>query len=29
MKKVFFALFMGLAVYACTPVAYDDTAIKE
>ena len=29
MKKVFFALLMGLAVYACTPVAYDDTAIKE
>ena len=29
MKKIFFALMMGLAVCACTPEAYDDTAIKE
>ena len=29
MKKVFFALMMGLAVAACTTVEYDDTAIKE
>ncbi len=29
MKKVFFALMMGLAVFACTPAEYDDTAIKE
>ena len=29
MKKVFFALMAGLAVFACTPAEYDDTAIKE
>ena len=29
MKKIFFALMMGLAICACTPEAYDDTAIKE
>ena len=29
MKKLFFALMMGLALAACTPEAYDDTAIKE
>ena len=29
MKKVLFALMAGLAIYACTPAAYDDTAIKE
>ena len=29
MKKIFFALMMGLAIFACTPEAYDDTAIKE
>ena len=29
MKKVLFALMAGLAFYACTPAAYDDTAIKE
>lgn len=29
MKKVFFALFMGLAIAACTPAEYDDTAIQE
>ena len=29
MKKLFFALMMGLAICACTPEAYDDTAIKE
>ena len=29
MKKLFFALAMGLAVAACTPEAYDDSAIKE
>ena len=29
MKKIFFALMMGLAVFACTPAEYDDTAIKE
>ena len=29
MKKVFFALMMGLVVFACTPAEYDDTAIKE
>ena len=29
MKKLFFALAMGLALAACTPEAYDDSAIKE
>ena len=29
MKKLFFALMMGLALAACAPQAYDDTAIKE
>ena len=29
MKKVLFALMAGLAVFACTPAEYDDTAIKE
>ena len=29
MKKLFFALMMGIALAACTPEAYDDTAIKE
>ena len=29
MKKLFFALMMGLALAACTPEAYDDSAIKE
>ena len=29
MKKLFFALMMGLAFAACTPEAYDDTAIRE
>ena len=29
MKKLFLALMMGLALAACTPEAYDDTAIKE
>ena len=29
MKKLFFALVMGLAIAACTPEAYDDSAIKE
>ena len=29
MKKVFFALIMGLAIAACTPVEYDDTEIKD
>ena len=29
MKKMFFALMMGLAFAACTPEAYDDSAIKE
>ena len=29
MKKLFFALAMGLALAACTPEAYDDSAIKD
>ena len=29
MKKMFFALMMGLALAACTPEAYDDSALKE
>lgn len=29
MKKVFFALMLGLAAVACTTAEYDDTAIKE
>ena len=29
MKKVLFALMAGLAIFACTPVEYDDTAIQE
>lgn len=29
MKKVFFALAVGLAFFACSPAEYDDTAIKE
>ena len=29
MKKLFFALFIGLAALACTPAEYDDSAIKE
>ena len=29
MKKAFFALIMGLAIAACTPVEYDDTEIKD
>lgn len=29
MKKLFFALAMGLAFAACTPEAYDDSALKE
>ncbi len=29
MKKIFFALAMGLAVAACTTAEYDDSAIKE
>ena len=29
MKKILFALMAGLAIFACTPAEYDDTAIKE
>ena len=29
MKKIFFALMLGLAAIACTTVEYDDPAIKE
>ena len=29
MKKLFFALMMGLAFAACTPETYDDSALKE
>ena len=29
MKKVLFALMAGLAIFACTPAEYDDTAIQE
>ncbi len=29
MKKLFFTLFMGLAIAACTPAEYDDSAIQE
>ena len=29
MKKIFFALMLGLAAVACTTAEYDDTAIKE
>ena len=29
MKKIIFALMLGLAAIACTTVEYDDTAIKE
>ena len=29
MKKVFFALMLGLAVVACEPAEYDDSALKD
>ena len=29
MKKIIFALMLGLAAVACTTAEYDDTAIKE